>query len=107
MAALEILLVLPSSGPKGDFAWIGEGLVFAAASLLYGVRALVIVPLALSAERSGAGSPGRRRALLLTYLTPVLVLALHALVDARPHTWSRVWIGYLSGPEFAMVLLRL
>lgn len=98
LAALEVFLLLPSGPNRGDFSEIGEAVVFAGASLLYIIRSCLVVPFALNATRSGPCPVVLRSALVLTYLTPMYVIYLHVLFDARQGVVFRVVNGYLSFP---------
>ena len=106
LTILEVFLVLPSGPNQGDFAEIGEAVVFAGASLLYIIRSCLVVPLALNATRSGSCPVALRSALVLTYLTPMYVIFLHALFDAQQGAASRVVDGYLSGPMLFIDIFR-
>lgn len=108
LALLEIVLMLPAVSPnRGDFASIGEGLVFAVASLVYLFRATLVAPLVLRKLGWRRRVSGLRWALVLTYLTPLLVVGLHLAFDYRSNGLERVARAYVSGPPFLVELFQL
>jgi hypothetical protein len=102
---MELYCMIPFE-EKGDFGWLGTGVVNGLGSLAFLIRVLVVSPVVgLVLFRNGA-TPMQIKVFWASFFTPLATLAMF-LVRYQFDPLDKFMEAYLLGPPVGMILLHV